>query len=241
MDFEEFIESLESLPIDLSRNLRLLRELDDKSLVLKSDCSTIGSKYQQSKSHDEKYHFIQTLNDLQSRRLLHADEKITLANQAYEMVEKHIRRLDDVLEELSTQPISQPESATAAAAAAAASSVSSSDNRKKKRTISSNDDLSGNKKRRKLDKPLNQVQNRTSTKKKEQQEVNKVEPVGLDHFPIDPYEPRYCTCNQVSFGRMIACDNPQCSIEWFHFACVKLEEEPKGKWFCDKCKAISTK
>jgi len=55
MDFDEFIESLESLPIDLSRNLRLLRELDDKSLLLKSDCSTIANKYQQTKSNDDKY------------------------------------------------------------------------------------------------------------------------------------------------------------------------------------------
>ena len=225
MDFDDFIESLESLPIDLSRNLRLLRELDDKCLSLKGECATLGGKYQHSHSHDDKYQLIQTLNDLQSRRLLHADEKITLANQAYEMVEKHIRRLDDVLEELAAQP-----AATAAPSA----------NRKKKRTISSNEELTNNKKRRKLDKPLNQVQNRTSMKKKEhQQETHKVEPVGLDMFPIDPYEPRYCICNQVSFGRMVACDNPQCQIEWFHFACVKLEEEPKGKWFCDKCRAIS--
>ncbi|CAF4650581.1 unnamed protein product [Rotaria sp. Silwood1] len=224
MDFEEFIESLESLPIDLSRNLRLLRELDDKSLSLKSECSTIATKYQQTKSHDEKYNLIQTLNDLQSRRLLHANEKITLANQAYEMVEKHIRRLDDVLEELAAQP-----------------QINSTTNRKKKRTISTNDDINSNKKRRKIDKPLNQVQNKTSIKKKEQQsqELTKVEPVGLDLFPIDPYEPRYCICNQVSFGRMIACDNPHCQIEWFHFACVKLEEEPKGKWFCEKCRSIS--
>jgi len=146
-------------------------------------------------------------------------KKITLANQAYEMVEKHIRRLDDVLEELANQPQIIP-----------------TNNRKKKRTISSNDDINSNKKRRKLDKPLNQVQNRTSIKKREYHDIIKVEPVGLDLFPIDPYEPRYCICNQVSFGRMIACDNPQCQIEWFHFACVKLEEEPKGKWFCQKCR-----
>jgi hypothetical protein len=222
MDFDEFIESLESLPIDLSRNLRLLRELDDKSLTLKSECSSIATKYQQTKSHDDKYNLVQILNDLQSKRLLHADEKNTLANQAYEMVEKHIRRLDDVLEELANQPQIIP-----------------ANNRKKKRTISSNDDMNSNKKRRKLDKPLNQVQNRTPTiiKKREQQHnMMKVEPVGLDLFPIDPYEPKYCMCNQVSFGRMIACDNPQCQIEWFHFACVKLEEEPKGKWFCEKCR-----
>ncbi|CAF4063246.1 unnamed protein product, partial [Rotaria magnacalcarata] len=222
MDFDEFIESLESLPIDLSRNLRLLRELDDKSLSLKSECSTIATKYQDSKSHDDKYSIIQTLNDLQSRRLLHANEKITLANQAYEMVEKHIRRLDDVLEELANQP-----------------QVNSTTNRKKKRTTSSHDDVNSNKKRRKQDKPLNQVQNKTSIKNKEHHDINKVEPVGLDLFPIDPYEPRYCICNQVSFGRMIACDNPHCQIEWFHFACVKLEEEPKGKWFCQQCRTIS--
>ena len=222
MDFDEFIESLESLPIDLSRNLRLLRELDAKSLSLKSECSTTANRYQQSRSHDDKYSIVQALNELQSRRLLNADEKITLANQAYEMVEKHIRRLDDVLEELAAQP-----------------PVPSSNARKKKRTVSSNDELNANKKRRKFDKPLNQVQNKAATiKKNEQHDLTKVEPVGLDLFPIDPHEPRYCICNQVSFGRMVACDNAQCQIEWFHFACVKLEEEPKGKWFCEQCRAI---
>lgn len=27
-------------------------------------------------------------------------------------------------------------------------------------------------------------------------------------MPVDPNEPTYCFCNQVSFGEMIACDNP---------------------------------
>ena len=26
-------------------------------------------------------------------------------------------------------------------------------------------------------------------------------------WPEDPNEPRYCTCNQVSYGDMVACDN----------------------------------
>lgn len=25
--------------------------------------------------------------------------------------------------------------------------------------------------------------------------------------PIDPNEPRYCICNQVAYGTMVACDN----------------------------------
>lgn len=41
----------------------------------------------------------------------------------------------------------------------------------------------------------------------------------------DPNEPLYCTCRQISFGNMIACENPDCSIEWFHFACVGLKAE----------------
>ncbi|CAH3152588.1 unnamed protein product, partial [Pocillopora meandrina] len=49
-------------------------------------------------------------------------------------------------------------------------------------------------------------------------------------YPIDPNEPTYCLCNQVSFGEMIGCDNEECPIEWFHFQCVGLTTKPKGKW-----------
>uniref|UniRef100_A0A183CLH2 PHD-type domain-containing protein n=1 Tax=Globodera pallida TaxID=36090 RepID=A0A183CLH2_GLOPA len=55
-------------------------------------------------------------------------------------------------------------------------------------------------------------------------------------MPIDPNEPRYCFCQQVSFGHMVACDNKDCSLEWFHFDCVDLKASPKGKWFCPKCR-----
>lgn len=27
-------------------------------------------------------------------------------------------------------------------------------------------------------------------------------------MPVDPNEPTYCLCNQVSYGEMIGCDNP---------------------------------
>ena len=35
-------------------------------------------------------------------------------------------------------------------------------------------------------------------------------------MPVDPNEPTYCLCGQVSYGEMIGCDNPDCPIEWFH-------------------------
>lgn len=60
-------------------------------------------------------------------------------------------------------------------------------------------------------------------------------------MPVDPNEPTYCICHQVSFGQMIACDNPDCPIEWFHIACMGLSSIPKGKWFCPKCQPLRKK
>ncbi|KAG0436279.1 Inhibitor of growth protein 3 [Dictyocoela muelleri] len=45
----------------------------------------------------------------------------------------------------------------------------------------------------------------------------------------------YCICNNSDEADMIACDDKNCSIEWFHLKCVGLTEAPKGKWFCDNC------
>lgn len=81
-------------------------------------------------------------------------------------------------------------------------------------------------------------------------------------WTYDPNEPRYCICNQVSYGDMVACDNEdvsfafgiylpavlkknfslifhcfQCPFEWFHYPCVDITSPPKGKWFCPQCTA----
>ena len=55
---------------------------------------------------------------------------------------------------------------------------------------------------------------------------------------IDPSEPRYCLCGDVSWGTMIACDNEEfCEREWFHLSCVGLEDLPprRTKWYCPDC------
>jgi hypothetical protein len=31
----------------------------------------------------------------------------------------------------------------------------------------------------------------------------------LEGMPVDPNEPTYCICSQVSYGAMIACDNEE--------------------------------
>ncbi|KAH0867940.1 hypothetical protein HID58_074962 [Brassica napus] len=41
-----------------------------------------------------------------------------------------------------------------------------------------------------------------------------------------------------NYGEMIACDNNECKIEWFHFGCVGLKDQPKGKWYCPDCATV---
>lgn len=65
------------------------------------------------------------------------------------------------------------------------------------------------------------------------------DPEYSDGADEDGDEPRYCYCNEVSYGHMIACDNESCPREWFHLACVNMEKAPNArtKWFCsDECK-----
>jgi hypothetical protein len=60
----------------------------------------------------------------------------------------------------------------------------------------------------------------------------------------DGDEPRYCYCNEVSYGNMIACDYSECPREWFHLACVNMEKAPNArtKWFCsDECKEANAR
>ena len=77
---------------------------------------------------------------------------------------------------------------------------------------------------------------------------------GEDEEVIDPDEPTYCICGDVSWGTMVACDNQdvsdaslsldcgvlmgvQCEKEWFHLECVGLPDIPprRSKWYCPDC------
>ena len=51
-------------------------------------------------------------------------------------------------------------------------------------------------------------------------------------------EPRYCYCNQVSYGEMVACDMATCPREWFHLDCVGLTKAPKGNGESSHLKVI---
>lgn len=50
----------------------------------------------------------------------------------------------------------------------------------------------------------------------------------------------YCYCMQPESDEQtwIACDNPGCSIEWYHTDCLQIKCIPKGKWYCPTCRVL---
>ncbi|OCK75741.1 hypothetical protein K432DRAFT_307848 [Lepidopterella palustris CBS 459.81] len=76
--------------------------------------------------------------------------------------------------------------------------------------------------------------------KKKAQADKKAEEEPIVEEPIDPDEPRYCICGDVSFGTMVACENEECEKEWFHLDCVGLTEIPprRSKWYCPECRVL---
>lgn len=90
----------------------------------------------------------------------------------------------------------------------------------------------------------------SKNKKRKKTDEDSTEPLE----EIDPNEPRYCICDDVSYGQMISCDNAvsvltlysdmsnklQCEKEWFHLECVGMTEKDipsrRAKWFCPDCR-----
>ncbi|KAH9052877.1 hypothetical protein EDB83DRAFT_2619390 [Lactarius deliciosus] len=45
----------------------------------------------------------------------------------------------------------------------------------------------------------------------------------------------YCFCQKMSYGEMVACDNAECTYQWFHLPCVNLKPPLPEVWYCSDC------
>ncbi|KAK4482515.1 hypothetical protein RD792_009674 [Penstemon davidsonii] len=160
--------------------------------------------------------------DEQKHAIRIADEKVALAVQAYDLVDTHIQQLDQYLKKFD-EDLRRAERDTAAAIGSpptlennikgGKSGETSTRGRKKTRLATAVSAAAA-------------AASASTAANTNSMELN---------LPVDPNEPTYCFCNQVSYGEMVACDNPDCKIEWFHYGCVGLKEQPKGKWYCSDC------
>lgn len=264
---EHYLDGLEHLPNELQRNFTLMRELDSRAQTLMKNIDEKADdfmktlvKEKDSIPEEVRKEKLKAIQDMFNKAKEYGDDKVQLAIQTYELVDKHIRRLDSDLarfegeiqdKTLTATKTPKTEEQTGKRGRKRIKDIKVPVNKKKRATISalSSEDESRTEaivktpKSVKKQKVIQEKETRKVQKKTTEPEEPKPETTGhttphpsdvLD-MPVDPNEPTYCVCQQVSYGEMIGCDNTECPIEWFHFACVGLTTKPKGKWFCPKC------
>lgn len=169
MSFEHFTETLETLPPEVERNFALMTDLDKQQKEIIDRINATFAKYRGKNFKEERLAIRREVSELFDKLEAFADDKYSLADQLYNLIDKNISRLTSLGEFGPSNGTSQDSA-----------------------------------------------------------------PIGFD-MPVDPNEPIYCFCRTVSHGEMIACDNPECAIEWFHYPCVGLTKTPRGKWYCPQC------
>ncbi|KAG8369737.1 hypothetical protein BUALT_Bualt14G0044900 [Buddleja alternifolia] len=229
---EEFEANIEALPNILQRKYALLRDMDKSLQAIQRqneqrceqeiDDMKRGIKSGNITPNSSLLKFSDDALDEQKHAIRIADEKVALAVQAYDLVDAHVQQLDQYLKKFDEDLRRERE------ALAATESPPSVDNNMKAGS-------SGTRNRgRKKTRLATSTASAAATAAVAATTAANSTSMELD-LPVDPNEPTYCFCNQVSYGEMVACDNPDCKIEWFHYGCVGLKEQPKGKWYCSDC------
>ncbi|CAK9212434.1 unnamed protein product [Sphagnum troendelagicum] len=246
---DDYLEYSSSLPAELQRLLSTMRELDERSqsmvAQLREQVRVCLMKKREGPEADETVDKMrQLIESNQTNALRLCTEKVLLAQQAFDLVDSHVKRLDEDLASFA-EDLKQ-EGKIPQDAPTILPSGAREEKRKahfltplaKRADARLDRDRSLEKERdreRERDRDSELMPPPGSHKKK-----SLPPPPDIDQ-PIDPDEPTYCICGQVSFGDMIACDNENCKGgEWFHYQCVGLSSETrfKGKWYCLTCRAL---
>lgn len=230
---DEFQANLECLPNILQRKYALLRDLDQSLQgILRQNEQRCEQEIRDIKREmaagnrtpdQSGIKLSDDALDEQKHSIRIADEKVALAVQVYDLVDAHIQQLDQYLK--STEEEIQRERENTSAPGLPDQSTDNST-----KTGKGGESSKGGRKKTRMSAAAAAATAAASAAATTSNQGS----MDLD-LPVDPNEPTYCFCNQVSFGEMVACDNPDCRIEWFHFGCVGLKEKPKGKWYCPDC------
>ncbi|XP_015260386.1 PREDICTED: inhibitor of growth protein 2-like [Cyprinodon variegatus] len=246
---EDYLECVESLPLDIQRNVSLLREIDAKYQEVLNEVDEVFEKYKGEQDAAQRKRLqVQLQRALILSQEL-GDEKIHVVTQMTELVENRSRQMDShslCLQEPSEAERINPERRSSIQESPAPERTSNRRPRRPRNSESRDSaQLSANGSL--VDDPADELplpppreKKSKSSKKKKRKSKQERDASPVD-FTIDPNEPTYCLCEQVSYGEMIGCDNEQCHIEWFHFSCVGLTYKPKGKWYCPKCRGDNEK
>lgn len=241
---DDYLEYASTLPAELQRLLNTIRELDDRSQAMINQtrqhtkyCLGLASQSSKKGNYEEDDASLRKeIEGSQDNALSLCTEKVLLARQAYDLIDSHVKRLDEDLknfaEDLKQEGKLSPDEP------AILPPLPLVPKNEKRRSVyatpqSKRLDYRERDWERDRDRDFELMPPPGSLKKD-------YAPIEIDQ-PIDPNEPTYCVCHQVSFGDMIACDNESCQGgEWFHYQCVGLTPETrfKGKWYCPTCRQL---
>ncbi|XP_061102283.1 inhibitor of growth protein 2 [Conger conger] len=240
---EDYLECVESLPLDIQRNVSLLREIDTKYQEVLKEVDDVYEKYKKEADGGQR----KRLQNQLQRALIGSqelgDEKIHVVTQMMELVENRSRQMDSHTLGLQEPVEAERSTVVEKVRQEPVPAERSSARRPRRQRNSESRDSCGpaNGVEEAVEEPPPREKKSKSAKKKKRSKAKPEREASPAEFTIDPNEPTYCLCDQVSYGEMIGCDNEQCPIEWFHFSCVGLTYKPKGKWYCPKCRGDSEK
>ncbi|KAG2435843.1 hypothetical protein HXX76_007038 [Chlamydomonas incerta] len=234
---KDFIDRAADVPLQLRRRLALIRDLDEKAQALHREIDehckrTLAEKSQQHAAKKQKQAAGDDAGaaggaggaaaapyDVESalKRLIGlGDEKVNIANQIYDFMDNHINQLDTDLQQLDGEIEADRKE----------QGLDGDETACEKLGIEA---PAGS-------RPHTAGKGAADQKKKRGRKKDETTTAAAGGLPPIENEPAYCICNKPSAGQMVGCDNPECTIEWFHFECVGLTEEPKGKWYCPVCR-----
>jgi len=228
---EQYLDSLEDLPTQLKSNFSRMHELDKRNRETMVQIDSSSDEYLRKVrdlSPSKRKLEMEKIQKMFKKSKEMSDDKVQIALQTYELVDKHIRKLDADLANFESEMkekgrLSQTES-------------EEEEQEEEKKGKKKNPKDGKKKKGREEDKKKKKQKNSKSDFSLGQSQFGSLPvPQEVLDMPVDPNEPTYCLCQQVSYGEMIGCDNQDCPIEWFHFGCMNLTTKPKGKWYCPKC------
>lgn len=237
---DAFLDLTATFPREIVRLVKLIKEVDERSAEY---AKRLGEERRlflaKQKSHSQ--HNTQFLTDLHNKII--NDYKISMNLSSYKLqiinelnyliYDLHMKEVDNIIEK-GDKEVKDQQGGTLPLSIETKSLDDSISNlpTSKKKTDSS----------KPMNKMLGKKKNRTLSSKAKKKKPNENEPnhIFLPTLPPTDHgnssDQLFCFCKGPSYGNMIACDNNDCPIQWFHYNCVGITEMPHDNqhWFCSE-------
>ncbi|KAF8247029.1 hypothetical protein K440DRAFT_552339, partial [Wilcoxina mikolae CBS 423.85] len=166
--------------------------------------------------HPKESEYVDQIRKLQNLIIQLQDEKVLLAQNALDLLEKHSLQLDGYMAHLVRNGRMTAESIIPA---------------------SPPSNLPAESQQMELGRTFGGNRSRSSTTPSISSVLAGESPSERKNLVVDEdgNGDLYCFCRQEAYGSMVACDDKDCPYEWFHWECVNLSETPRGKWYCPAC------